>query len=129
MALSLSTSADPRLPVLQGLYERYHSPLVAHVAEFLWMADEFRLDWRLMPALSIIESGGRNLRNNNVFGWGNGAIRFRSISESIRVIAERLANDSPYRGKTFEGMMRAYNPANKGYAFCVRRVMAGLGNF
>ena len=76
-----------------------------------------------MPSLVIVESGGRNLRNNNVFGWGNGASRFRSVAESLAVVADCLANKFPNRGKSFEAKMRAYNPRRRDYAGFVHNVM------
>ena len=118
-----STRVDARLPVLKNFFTKYRSPLAEHAGEFLKASDRFGLDWRLMPSLVIIESGGRNLRNNNVFGWGNGASRFPSVSSSITVVADCLANKLPYRGKSFEDKMRAYNPRRRDYSAIVRRVM------
>jgi hypothetical protein len=125
-SLAAEPATDTRLPVLKNFFVKYRSPLAAHAADFLAVSDRFGLDWRLMPSLVIVESGGRNLRNNNVFGWGNGASRFRSVAESITVVADCLTNKLPYRGKTFEGKMRAYNPARKDYAVFVRKVMNSI---
>src|SRR5882724_7126316 len=110
-----------RLANLKKFFSKYKSPLAAHAVDFLQVADRFGLDWRLMPSLVIIESGGRNIRNNNVFGWGNGASRFRSVAESITVVADCLANKVPYRGKSFEAKMRAYNPRRRDYAGFVHK--------
>jgi hypothetical protein len=75
-----------------------------------------------------VETGGlRAIRNNNVFGWGNGRIRFTSIHESIHVIAERLANGGTYRNKNTAAKLRAYNPANRKYASHVLSIMSLLG--
>ena len=116
-------AADTRLPILKGFFAKYRSPLAAQAGEFLRVSDRFGLDWRLMPSLVIVESGGRNIRNNNVFGWGNGASRFRSVGESLTIVGDCLANKLPYRGKSFEEKMRAYNPRRNDYAGFVRRVM------
>ncbi len=117
------TTSDVRLPVLKNFFAKYRSPLAIHANEFLKVSDRFGLDWRLMPSLVIIESGGRNIRNNNVFGWGNGYSRFRSVAESITVVADCLANKTPYRGKSLEDKLRAYNPRRKDYPKFVRGVM------
>ena len=79
-----------------------------------------------MPSLVIIESGGRNIRNNNVFGWGNGASRFRSVADSLAIVADCLANKLPYRGKTLDEKLQAYNPRRKNYASFVRNVMTQI---
>lgn len=117
------SAVDARLPILKNFFAKYKSPLVANAREFLSVSDRFGLDWRLMPSLVIVESGGRNIRNNNVFGWGNGASRFSSVSDSIAIVADCLSNKLPYRGKSFEDKMRAYNPIRKDYGSFVRRVM------
>jgi CubicO group peptidase (beta-lactamase class C family) len=116
-------SADDRLPILKNFFNKYRSPLALHADDFLKTADRFGLDWRLLPSLVIIESGGRNIRNNNVFGWGNGASRFRSVADSIAVVAECLTNKLPYRGKSFEEKMQAYNPRRRNYAGFVQKMM------
>ena len=126
LALAEETKNDSRLASLKKFFSIYRSPLAANASEFLQVSDKFGLDWRLMPTLVILESGGRNLRNNNVFGWGNGASRFRSVKESISVVADCLANKMPYRGKTLEDKMKAYNPRRKDYADLVRKVMGQI---
>jgi hypothetical protein len=118
-----AASPDGRLPVLKNFFSKYRSPLAQHADDFLKVADRFALDWRLLPSLVIIESGGRNIRNNNVFGWGNGASRFRTVADSIGLVADCLANKLPYRGKSFEDKMKVYNPRRRDYAGFVRKMM------
>ena len=119
--------SDSRLPALKTFFAKYRSPLAIHAAEFLKVSDRFGLDWRLMPSLVIIESGGRNLRNNNVFGWGNGASRFSTVADSITVVADCLSNKLPYRGKSLDDKLRVYNPRRRDYSVYVRNVMTQLG--
>jgi hypothetical protein len=108
---SSSTQQDPRLTRLQNFFSECECP-VAHLAQtFLRAADRHGIDWRLLPAIAFIEStGGKDYRNNNVLGWGNGDIRFRTISEGIRTVAERLANSIYYRGKNIDQILVTYNP-------------------
>ena len=116
---------DDRITKLRNFFLAQRSPLAQHAEAFLGASDKHGLDWRLMPSLAMVETGGIT-RNNNVFGWGNGRIRFSSISESIHVIAERLTNALPYRNKTLEGKLRAYNPVNKSYATHVQEIMSSI---
>lgn len=116
--------SDVRLPALKNFFAKYRSPLAVHAGDFLKASDKFGLDWRLLPSLVIVESGGRNIRNNNVFGWGNGAGRFRSVAESITVVADCLSNKLPYRGKSLDDKLRVYNPRRQDYPLFVRKVMA-----
>jgi len=103
---------DDRITKLRNFFLAQRSPLAKHAEVFLGASEKHGLDWRLLPSLAMVETGGVS-RNNNVFGWGNGRVQFSSISESIHLIAERLTNALPYRNKTTEGKLRAYNPVNK----------------
>lgn len=123
-----TTAQDQRFAQIRGFFELKKSPLVDYAAAFIEAADKYSLDWRLLPCLAQVESaGGRIIRNNNVFGWGNGRVRFASVPESIHIIAERLANGVSYRNKTTEGKLRAYNPRNRRYADHVLEMMALIG--
>ena len=117
---------DERLPILRNLFAAYQSPVKEFAGEFLKAADKHGLDWRLLPSLVIIETGGRHYRNNTVFGWANGASRFPSIPDAIEVVAKYLATGAPYRGKSLDGKLRAYNPVRKDYPMQVRRMMARI---
>ena len=123
IAWGQESPSDSRLPAIKNFFAKYRSPLAIHAGDFLKASDRFGLDWRLLPSLVIIESGGRNIHNNNVFGWGNGASRFRSVADSITVVADCLANKMPYRGKSLDDKMRVYNPRRRDYATFVRKVM------
>src|SRR5579871_6409264 len=70
---------DPRFPALKAFFEKYNCPIGEMVPEFLAAADENDLDWRLLPSISLIESGGgKAMTNNNAFGWGSNTQGFPS---------------------------------------------------
>lgn len=50
----------------------YNPPLAPYALDFVKAAEYYGLDYRLLPAISMVEStGGRFLfRKNNPFGWG-----------------------------------------------------------
>ena len=119
---------DPRQAQLARFFGERQCPAKAHVPDFLRAADEHGLDWRLLPTLSYIESGGgRAYRNNNIFGWQNGEKRFPSVRAGIHVVAERLANSEFYRDKDLDGLLRVYNSCNPKYADTVIGVMREMG--
>ena len=65
--------ADSRCQALRNFFLRYQSPLEKLALVFVRTADEHRLDWRLLPAISMVEtSGGNHGNRNNVFGWNSG---------------------------------------------------------
>jgi hypothetical protein len=68
------------------------------------------LDWRLLPSLALIETGGgRALKGNNLFGWANGKQTFNTIGEAIHTVASNLAHGRAYRGKDLGGKLATYN--------------------
>jgi len=94
---------------------------------FITAADENALDWRLLPSISIIESGGGKAAvNNNIFGWDGGRIVFKSIPHGIRTVAQVLSKSDLYRHKNTDDILRLYNPYPD-YGFRVKAVMRSLG--
>src|SRR5258705_4175285 len=64
---------DPRLASLKKFFQAGDCPAQDFSEEFLRAADHHKLDWRLLPSISLVESsGGREARNNNPFGWDRG---------------------------------------------------------
>jgi hypothetical protein len=89
-------------------------------------ADRHQLDWRLLPSIALVESGGGKVApNNNVFGWNSARHKFPSIQAGIHSVAERLANAPHYRGKSLEDKLKTYNPRPE-YRLTVQRVMNQL---
>ena len=100
-----------------------HSPLEKLASAFLSEADEHKLDWRLLPSLSVVEStAGRASHGNNVFGWNNGKSTFRSITEGIHVVATSLESSPIYRNKGLIQKLQTYN-RNPKYVSTVQTAM------
>ncbi len=60
---------DPRRILIKQFFLENGAPAHILVDDFLIAADLNGLDWRLLPSLSMVESGGgREARNNNMFG-------------------------------------------------------------
>jgi hypothetical protein len=114
---------DPRFLSLRRFFHNAKSPIEHLSAAFISEADIHHLDWRLLPGLSMVESGGgRASRGNNVFGWNNGNSSFASVRQGIHVVASRLAYSSHYRNKGVTEKLQAYNP-NEGYSDSVKSMM------
>ncbi len=119
---------DARLSRLQKFFKRYNCPVGRLAPSFIRASDRHRIDWRLLPSLALVESGcGRESYRNNIFGWGNGTVPFRSVEAGIHLVAERLANSEYYRGKSLEDVLVTYNPV-PGYVDRVQMVMSELGS-
>jgi hypothetical protein len=101
---------DLRETVLRRFLKEKHCPDQQYAELFLAEADAHNLDWRLLPSLAIVESGGgRTSKGNNLFGWANGKQTFNTIGEAIHTVAASLASGRAYRGKDITGKLSTYN--------------------
>jgi hypothetical protein len=102
---------DPRLKSLARFFHRSECPAEKYAAVFLEAADNYALDWRLLPSLSFVETtGGKSARNNNLFGWDSGRAHFPSPIAGIREVGYRLKYSSLYINKKLDKLLAVYNP-------------------
>jgi hypothetical protein len=117
---------DPRAAVLRGFFEALNSPASSWAEDFLLAADRHGLDWRLLPSIAILESGGgRESMNNNILGWDSCRKSFPSVQAGIHTVADQLANSKLYKNKDLDRKLRLYNPSAI-YPEKVKRLMARL---
>lgn len=120
-------SYDQRVILLKQFFAERDCPVHKYAEDFVLAADTNDLDWRLLPSIAFVESGGgKAFKNNNVFGWANAAKRFASIRAGIYKVADRLNNSRLYRDKDTRGILRTYNE-DKAYSARVLRVMSRIG--
>jgi hypothetical protein len=120
--------SDPRLTPLRQFFYRAECPAAEYAVEFLAVADEFALDWRLLPSLSFVEStGGKVSQNNNLFGWDSGRAHFSSPVAGIRAVGSYLAQSALYRSKSLDEILAIYNP-NRDYGQKVKSVMRRIAS-
>jgi len=114
---------DARLKTLQKFFHKAGCPAQKYSQEFLATADEYDLDWRLLPSISFIEStGGKAAKNNNLFGWDSGRTGFASPVAGIQAVGYRLTHSDLYKDKDVDGILATYNPDEE-YAQRVKFVM------
>jgi hypothetical protein len=138
---------DARAKAIDAYFAARNMPLKGTGMKFALEADKHDLDWRLLPAIAVIETtGGQkacpltykktgDIRYTyNAFGWGSCKISFESQDEAIEVIARNLSGDNPntakhYDGKTTVQILEKYNPPSvkPGYATHVIGVMNAIG--
>ena len=117
---------DPRYSRLINFFTKAGSPAKNYSEVFLEAADRNRLDWRLLPSLSFIESaGGKVAPHNNMFGWQSGKAHFASLAASIQAVGYQLAHAKAYRAKNLDRLLATYNPIGN-YAQRVKAVMAQI---
>lgn len=106
---------DNRAEVLDSYFDDREMPLAGYGEEFIRAADEYGIDWRLLPAIGVRESsGGKQMCGNNPFGWGSCTLsNFESIEEAIDRVAWNLGGHNPntttyYSGDTYDKLW-SYN--------------------
>ncbi len=118
---------DPRLLKLEQFFKLYDAPAHSIATEFLRAADLNSLDWRLLPSLAIVESGGgREYTKNNILGWDSCQTEFPSVIAGVHHVARRLHESTLYKHKNLDAKLRAYNPY-PGYPEKVKTLMRRLG--
>lgn len=116
-------SSDGRLEALRHFFQKFDCPAEAYAIEFLEAADTYKLDWRLLPSISFVEStGGKVAPNNNMFGWDNGHAHFLSPKAGIYEVGYNLAYSDTYKNKDLDTVLTLYNPVGP-YAHAVKSVM------
>jgi hypothetical protein len=101
---------DLREAILRKFFRDNHCPAEGFAGVFVAEADAHGLDWRLLPSLSIVETGGgKHAPGNNLFGWANGRTTFDSFTAAIHHVATFLDIGKPYKGKDLDGKLLTYN--------------------
>lgn len=114
---------DLREAILRRFLRDKNCPDQEYAGLFITEADTHGLDWRLLPSLALVESGGgKTAKGYNLFGWGNGKFSFESISEAIHTVAVALGHGKAYRGKDLDGKLATYNHGAD-YGAMVRQIM------
>jgi hypothetical protein len=95
----LPAEQDNRAQILHSYLEQYNSPLADHTETIIHEADTNHIDWRMVVAISGVESGfGENIPPGSYNAWGfdiygNNVRNFSSWDDGITTISESLRND------------------------------------
>ena len=129
--------------LIDAYYERNGMPLKGKGMKMVLEAEKNNIDWRLLPAITVIETtGGQNLckslgeeNNKNPFGWGSCEKGFKSFDEAIETVARNLGGNNPktekyYKNKSIKQILEAYNPPSivPDYTKKVTGVMSAIGD-
>ena len=124
--------ADTRVDTLEKFLEKYNSPLAPYSEVFIDTADKYELDWRLIPAITGVESTfGKRIPSNsfNAYGWANGEYKFTSWEESIEIVGKALRTKYEDKGAvSINQIARRYAPPSSTWAgkvkFFMRKIEA-----
>lgn len=84
---------DYRVEKLEAFLASYKSPLACYASDFIIASDRYGLDWRLLPAITGVESTfGKQIPAGtyNAYGWNNGAWQFTNWPTSIDYVSRAL---------------------------------------
>ena len=120
---------DRKVSEVRRLLKSYNAPLAANAEDFVRAAEIYKIDYRLMPSISIVESsGGKHLfRRYNPFGWGSK--NYPSFKVAIYDVARGLGNYYKAGRDTPEEIGRRYNPVTPTqWAGKVRKLMGKMAS-
>jgi hypothetical protein len=105
---------DYRAENLRRFLEKYDSPLAVYAEDFVTYADTNSLDYRLVPAITGVESTfGKKIPANsyNAYGWANGEYAFASWEDSISHVSETIKKSYIDKGApTIAKIAKRYAP-------------------
>lgn len=94
--------------------ENKKSPIAGESGTFVKSADKYGLDWRMVAAISGVESSfGKRIPYNsyNAYGWNNGDYKFKSWDDSIDHVTMTLRKKYVDKGKvSVSKIARTYAP-------------------
>jgi len=127
-----SKDVDMRPIKLKRFLGDRNSPLADYAEYIVACADRHKVDWRLVPAISGIESAFAilNAAPYNAYGWAGGGMAFGSWEESIEVVTRALRENYINRGAdTVAKIAPIYCPPNYiKWTGAVTRYMAQIDN-
>jgi len=87
---------DNRAKILKSFFDEHNSPLSDYADDFVKQADKYNLDWKLVAAISGVESTfGLAIPPNSYNGWGWGVYGdnvhyFNSWDDGIETVSQGL---------------------------------------
>jgi hypothetical protein len=125
---------DNRAKILKAYFTKYDSPLAEYSDVVIQEADKNNIDWKLIPAISGVESGfGKAIPVNSYNGWGFGiygdhVLRFASWNEGIATVSKSLREDymNRYKAKNVYEIGSIY-AASPTWAYRVSNLMNQIG--
>lgn len=112
------TATDPRktelflrkVAAVKSFFKKYGAPLQKNAEDFVRAADMYGIDYRLVPAISMIESSGGKVlfRPYNPFGWGRSG--YPSFTAAIYDVSRGMSRYYAGGLKQCERIAYRYNP-------------------
>lgn len=111
--------SDGRAANLKHFFRKYNSPLYDHADFIVKTADKYQMDYRLLPAIAMQESGLCRViphDSHNCWGWGiygTTVTRFDSYEEAIDTVSRGIRKNYLDKGlTTATQIMQKYTPSS-----------------
>lgn len=124
---------DKRARILAEYFASYNSPFEYHAQSFVDAADKYGLDWKLVPAISGVESTfGKHTYGYNAWGWGiygDNRLGFSSWKDGIETVSQGLKENYVDKGLTDPYSMNRVYAASKSWGWKVDYFMKDMEKF
>ncbi len=126
---------DVRAKVLAAYFAKFNSPLEYHAQDFIDAADQYGVNWRLVPAIAGVESTfGKHIPGGyNAYGWAiftsDSRYGFQSWRHGIFTVTEGLKKNYIDQGLTDPYSMNKKYAASKAWGWKVDFFMKDLEKF
>lgn len=128
--------ADTRVMALTSYFEKYNSPLRDEAENFVEAADKYNLDWKLVAAISGVESTFGKFtpapKSYNAWGWGvygNQALYFTSWKDGIYTVSKGLRTNYLDKGLTNPYTINRVYAASPAWGYHVSYFLADIEKF
>lgn len=127
---------DTRIKKLSSILSRYNSPMNTSADTFIEIADKYNLDWKLVAAISGVESGFGNhipYGSYNAWGWGiftgeSSGITFNNWDEGIEEVSRGIKTGYIDRGAITLDQIGNIYAASPTWSTKVRHFMNQINN-
>lgn len=109
-----SKPVDIRIEKVKAFFDRFNSPFGKYAHIFIEVADNNKLDYRLLPLVACVESSCGKHYKRNAFGWGSDRIDFGNDADDIREIAYKISTLAYYEAYRRSGSIYDFALAYNG---------------
>lgn len=109
---------DVRVGKVASFLQDYGSPLAPYAEAIVMTSDKYGIDFRLIPAIAMQESGGCQKvigDSNNCWGYGiygKYVYKFDNFQDGIETMGKYLADNKKKGLDTIDKLGMIYNPSN-----------------
>lgn len=112
---------DARVEMIRQFFAKYQSPLEPYAEKVVETADNYGIDFRLIPSIAMQESNlCKKMPEESYNCWGFGIYggkitKFENFDQAIETVTKSLAKNYKGQGlETPEEIMSRYTPSNNG---------------